>query len=95
MECSCNSKSYALPVSPPQAPVSERFLARIQHAGRPMQLKTQPCPHMSKLLKGGYIRDYIGSTIGVNKGDTRSLDYGSHVTSDGLLYITLAFLVHT
>ena len=29
----------------------------------------------SKLLKGGY----IGSIIGLIKGDTRSLDYGSHV----------------
>ena len=28
-------------------------------------------------LKGGYIRDYIGATIGVIKGDTRSLDYSS------------------
>ena len=29
-------------------------------------------------LKGGYIGDYIGTTIGVIKGDTRSLDTGSH-----------------
>ena len=28
-------------------------------------------------LKGGYIGDYIGSTIGVIKGDTMSLDYCS------------------
>ena len=27
---------------------------------------------------GSYIGDYIGSTIGVIKGDTRSLDYSSH-----------------
>ena len=33
----------------------------------------------SKLLKGGYISDYIGTTIGVIKGDTRSLDNGSYV----------------
>ena len=26
-------------------------------------------------LKGGYIGDYIGTTMGVIKGDTRSLDY--------------------
>ena len=32
-------------------------------------------------LKGGYIGDYIGTTIGVIKGDTRSLDYGSYVFS--------------
>ena len=29
------------------------------------------------ILKGGYIGDYIGTIIGLNKGDTRSLDYGS------------------
>ena len=29
-------------------------------------------------LKGGYIKDYIGTTIGVIKGDTRSLENGSH-----------------
>ena len=28
-------------------------------------------------LKGGYIGDYIGTTIGGIRGDTRSLDYGS------------------
>ena len=28
-------------------------------------------------LKGGYIGDCIGGTIGVIKGDTRSLDSGS------------------
>ena len=33
---------------------------------------------MSKLLKGGYIGDDIGSTIGVIKGDTKSLDYSSY-----------------
>ena len=32
----------------------------------------------SKLLKGGYIGEYMGSIIGVIKGGTRSLDYGSH-----------------
>ena len=30
-------------------------------------------------LKGGYIGDDIGTTIGIIKGDTRSLDYGSYV----------------
>ena len=30
-------------------------------------------------LKGGYIRDHIENTIGVVKGDTRSLDYSSHI----------------
>ena len=30
-------------------------------------------------LKGGYIEDYIGTTIGVIKGDTRSLGYSSFV----------------
>ena len=34
----------------------------------------------SKLLKGGYIGDYIGTTIGVIKGDTRSLDNGTYGT---------------
>ena len=29
-------------------------------------------------LKGGYLGDYVGATIGVIKGDTRSLDYGSY-----------------
>ena len=32
----------------------------------------------SKLLKGGYIGDYIGDTAGVIKGDTRRLDYSSY-----------------
>ena len=30
-------------------------------------------------LKGGYIGDYIGTTVVVTKGDTRSLDYSSCV----------------
>ena len=34
----------------------------------------------SKLLKGGYIRDYTGGYYGVIKGDTRSSDYSSYVT---------------
>ena len=29
-------------------------------------------------LKGGYIGDYIGTTIGVIKKDTRNLDNGSY-----------------
>ena len=29
-------------------------------------------------LKGGYIRIILGTTIGVFKGDTRSLDYSSY-----------------
>ena len=32
----------------------------------------------SKLLKGGYIGDYIGKIVGVIKEDTRSLDYSSY-----------------
>ena len=32
----------------------------------------------SKLLKGGYIRDYIEEYIGDIKEDTRSLDHGSY-----------------
>ena len=32
----------------------------------------------SKLLKGGYIADSIGSIFSVTAGDTRSLDYGSY-----------------
>ena len=42
---------------------------------------SQPQPRYelkSKLLKGGYMGDYIGTTIGVIKGDTRSLDYSSY-----------------
>ena len=41
-----------------------------------------PCAPLSKLQTGGVItglyRDYIGSIIGVIKGDTRTLDYGSY-----------------
>ena len=29
-------------------------------------------------LKGGYVKDYMGTTIWVIKGDTRSLDYSSY-----------------
>ena len=29
-------------------------------------------------LKGGYIGDYTGTTLGDSKGDTRSLDYSSY-----------------
>ena len=29
-------------------------------------------------IKGGYIGDYIGTTIRLIKGDTRSLDNGSY-----------------
>ena len=32
----------------------------------------------SKLLHGGYTGSYISITIGLIKGDTRSLDYSSH-----------------
>ena len=35
-------------------------------------------------LKEGYIGDYVGTTIRVIKGDTRSLDYGSYDTVCGL-----------
>ena len=31
-------------------------------------------------LKGGYIGGYIRTTIGLIKGDTRSLDYSSYTT---------------
>ena len=40
-----------------------------------------PC-HMScslNSLKGVYIGDHIGTTVGLIKGDTRSLDNGSYV----------------
>ena len=33
--------------------------------------------HSLNSLKGGYTGDDIGTTIGVIKGDTRSLDYSS------------------
>ena len=38
--------------------------------------------HSLNSLKGGYIGDCIGTTIGVIKGDTRSLDYSSNVLDD-------------
>ena len=34
--------------------------------------------HSLNSLMGGNIRDYIGTTIGDIKGDTRSLDYSSY-----------------
>ena len=37
--------------------------------------------HMNHSLnssKGAYLGDYIGTTTGVIKGDTRSLDYNSY-----------------
>ena len=34
--------------------------------------------HSLNSLKGGSIGDYIGTTIGLIKGDSRSLDNGSH-----------------
>ena len=40
-----------------------------------------PNPYMShslNSLKEGYIGDYLGTTIGLIKGDTRSLDYSSY-----------------
>ena len=33
----------------------------------------------SKLLKGGYIRDYVREYCRLFKGDTRSLDYSSYI----------------
>ena len=38
-------------------------------------------PHLSHNLNSleGYIGNYIGGTIRVVKGDTRSADYGSYV----------------
>ena len=36
-------------------------------------------------LEGGYIGDYMGTTIGVIKGDTRSLDNGSYELQSKLL----------
>ena len=42
------------------------------------QLHSKPYELESKLLKGGYMGDYIGGTIRVIKGDTRSLDYSSY-----------------
>ena len=47
-------------------------------------------------LKGGYIGDYIGTTIGLIKGDTRSLDYsssGSHTSVMGWL-IDILLMLH-
>ena len=34
--------------------------------------------HSLNSLNGGYVGEYIGTTIGVIKGDTRSLDYSSY-----------------
>ena len=36
-------------------------------------------------LKGGYIGDYIGATIGVINGDTRSLDYSSYTLENSCI----------
>ena len=35
-------------------------------------------------VKGDYIREYIGTTIGIIKGDTRMLDYSSCILKDPL-----------
>ena len=35
-------------------------------------------------LKGGYIGDYIGTTMGVIKGDTGSLNFCSYVDMEDL-----------
>ena len=35
---------------------------------------------MSKLLKGAYVGDYIGSIIGVTKGHAKSIDYRTYVS---------------
>ena len=57
----------------PRAPaaVTERqHHESVRPAGSPYEL-------YSKLLRGGYIRDYIGECYRVIKGDTRGLDYSS------------------
>ena len=33
---------------------------------------------LSKLLKGGYVEDYLGEYFGAFRGDTRGFDYSSH-----------------
>ena len=35
--------------------------------------------HSLNSFKGGYIRDHIGDSLGVIRGDTRSLDYSSYM----------------
>ena len=60
----------------PKPHMPESLLCRLQE-GNPSVWET----HMSyslTSLKGGYIGDYMGTSIGVIKGDTRSLDYSSY-----------------
>ena len=51
-----------------------------------------------KSLKGGYIGDDLGTTIGLIKGDTGSLDYGSyafnHVRSSSIILSHSQFPCH-
>ena len=46
---------------------------------------TQNTTHMSAWTYELALRDYIGTTIGESKGDTRSLDYSSHEAVYGSL----------
>ena len=48
--------------------------------GETIDKNIAPYELQSKLPKEGYIRDYIGTSIGVIKGDSRSLDY-THIGS--------------
>ena len=40
-------------------------------------------------LKGGYIGDFIGTIIGLTKGDTRSLDKSSYTYPEHVLKLLL------
>ena len=64
------------PIVPNPIPILARSGVRVPHLpGALSDLQTGVYELLSKLLKGGYIGDYIGgTTIGVIKGDTRSLD---------------------
>ena len=56
----------------------------------PIYTPYNPYELQPKLLKGGYIGHYIGTTIGLITGDTRSLDNGSYVPH----YSSFHFLFH-
>ena len=51
-------------------------------------------PHEPYSLKGGYIRDYIGYSIGVITGDTRSLDYNPYDPLHNPIYSSFHFIFH-
>ena len=48
-----------------------------------------------KLLKEGYVRDYVGTTVGDMKGEARSIDYYSQrVFRGAIIFARPALLKH-